>query len=155
MKFDMTYSEALRVADHLIALGDTTVYLRDGGADFPWDKATGCSAGSSYRLNGPSACYIIAEDAGLTFKLNIEFEGRDANGRGVSLFERDRLRDVMLRLPEKARAEFAEMLEDEVLPGLEKHSRELREAMNSQLDSEDCVRGLIAFAAQPLTPAGS
>lgn len=149
MTFDMTYTKAIRLAEHLIAIGDTEVYLRDD-EHFPWGKAVGVKSGSSYRLSGPSSCYIIAEDAGLTFKLSVEFEGRDANGRGVSLFDRDRLRTVMTRLPDLARAEFALMLENEVLPGMAKRSAEIREALNSQLDSEDCVRGLISFAnAEP------
>lgn len=147
MNFDMTYARAIEIAEHLIAIGDTEIYLRDD-SDFPWDKAVSVKSGSSYRLNGPSSCYIIAEDAGLTFKLNVEFEGRDANGRGVSLFERDRLRDVMMRLPDAARFEFSDMLARSVLPPLEARTSELRDAMNNQIDSEDCVRGLIAFAAR-------
>lgn len=142
---EMTYASAVKNADHLIALGMTTIYLRDDNG-FPWDKATDVQSGASFRLNGPSSCYIIAEDSGITFKLGVEFEGRDANGRGVSLFERDRLRDVMRRLPPTARRHFAKMLSTEVLPAIAKRSSEIREALNANLDSEDCVRGLIAFA---------
>jgi hypothetical protein len=146
MMFDMTYSDALDKAEHLIALGQTTVYLRDKGQDFPWDKAVKVESGNSHRLSGPSSMYVIAEDGGLQFKLNVEFEDRDANGRGVSLFERDRLREVAMRLPPAARTSFANMLEREVLSGMAKRTAEIREAMNAQVDSEDCVRGLIAFA---------
>jgi len=142
---DMTYARAIELAEHLIAIDQTTVYLRDDSF-FPFDKVTGVESGSSYRLSGPSSCYLIAEDAGLIFKKSVEFEGRDANGRGVSLFERDRLRDVMMRLPDGARAKFARMLENEVLPGMQARTAEIREALNNQLDSEDCVRGLISFA---------
>lgn len=142
---DLTYKAAVENAAHLIALGDTTVYLyRD--AEFPWEKATSVTSGNGYRLNGPSSAYVIAEDAGLTFKLNVEFEGRDANGRGVSLFDRDRLRTVAMKLPAPARKAFADMLEREVLGALTERSEELRASMNAQLDSEDCVRGLIQFA---------
>ena len=146
--FDMTYSEAIDNANHLIALGQTTVYLRDE-REFPFDKATDVASGSSYRLSGPSSAYIIAHDEGLQFKLNIEFEGRDANGKGVSLFDRDRLRELMMKLPAPARKKFAGMLAGEVLSGMMKRTQEIREALRAQADSEDCVRGLIAFAEQP------
>ena len=146
--FDMTYADAIEKAEHLIALDQTAVYLR-GDADFPFDKAIDVVSGSSYRLSGPSSAYIIAQDGGLQFKLNVEFEGRDANGRGVSLFDRDRLRELMMKLPAPARKKFADMLAGEVLSGMMKRTQEIREALRAQADSEDCVRGLIAFAEQP------
>jgi hypothetical protein len=62
------------------------------------------------------------------------------------LFERDRLREVMRKLPPKARAKFAAMLSKEVLPGMEKRTAEIRDGLNKHVDSEDCVRGLIAYA---------
>lgn len=144
----LNYATAIKNAEHLIALGETTIYLYgpDGEEGFPWDKVVRVEASNSYRLSGPSAACMVAEDAGLAFRLDIEFEGRDANGRGISLFERDRLREVMLRLPVAARKSFASMLMTEALPSLVKHSANIREALNKQLDSEDCVRGLIAFA---------
>lgn len=146
MLHDMTYEAALKNAEHLKAIGETTVYLR--GDKFPWMVAKTVESGSAYRLNGPSGMYVIAEVEGITFKWNVDFEGRDANGRGVSLFDRDRLRDVAMKLPAPARAAFARLLAEQVLPGIEKNTSEIREALNKQLDSEDCVRGLIAFAAQ-------
>jgi hypothetical protein len=144
---NLTYAEAIEKADHLIALGETTIYLyRDKAEGFPYDKVVSVETGSSYRLGGPSSCALIAADGGLTFRLNVDFEESDANGRGVSLFDRDRLRGVMLKLPPKARASFAAMLEGEVLKGLTERTNEIREALRAQADSEDCVRGLIAFA---------
>jgi len=64
------------------------------------------------------------------------------------MFDRDRLRDITLKLPPAARKLFADMLEREVLPPLAKRTGEIREALRSQADSEDCVRGLIAFAEE-------
>ena len=146
---DLTYEQALENAEHLVALGETTIYLyRDRAGDFPYDKVTRVESGSTHRLSGPSSCYLFAEDAGLTFKLSVDFERPDANGRGVSLFDRDRLRALMLKLPDAARRSFAELLETEVMPGLVKRTREIRDALQEQADSEDCVRGLIAFAKE-------
>ncbi len=147
MLFDMKYRDAVAKAGHLIALNDTVVHLRDPD-DFPWDKATGVKAGGSIRLGGPAGCYIIAEDAGLTFTLNVDFELREANGRGASMFDRERLREVVRKLPEAARKSFVEFLADKVLPEMSKRTSEIRTALNTQVDSEDCVRGLIAYAAQ-------
>lgn len=142
--YDMTYEQALDKSEHLIALGQTTIYLRDGNV--PWVIASDVEAGSSYRFNGPSGVYIVAKVQGLTFKWNVDFEKREANGHGYSLFDRERLRDVAMKLPHPARLKFAQFLRDAVMPDLEKRTAELRDAMNKQIDSEDCVRGLIAFA---------
>ncbi|MCK1322105.1 hypothetical protein IVA94_14635 [Bradyrhizobium sp. 156] len=142
--FDLNYQQAIDKSEHLIAIGQTTIYLRDG--TYPWAVASDVEVGSSYRFNGPSSVYIISKLQGLTFKWSVDFEKREANGAGYSLFDRERLRDVMMKLPEPARRRFAKVLRDAVMPDLEKRTAELREAMNKQIDSEDCVRGLIAFA---------
>jgi hypothetical protein len=140
----MTYAEAVAKADHLIALGETEVFIEPEGA--PWHNVTSVKSGAGYRFNGPTGVWIIAQDAGLTFKWSVDFEGRDANGRGVSLFDRPRLRHTVMLLPPDVRPLFAEFLAEKVLPDLEKRTQELRDAMNQQMDSEDCVRGLIAYA---------
>jgi hypothetical protein len=150
MQFDMTYARALELAEHLIAVGDTVIYIRERDGEFPYDKVSRIEEGNSWRLNGPSSCYLIVEEVGLTFKLNVDFEQSDANGKGVSLFDRDRLRMLMQRLSPIGREQFAAMLEEKALPGLAARSRELREAMGAQLDSEECVKGLIAYAREPL-----
>lgn len=142
--FDMTYEQALDKADHLKALGQTTIYLRDG--NYPWVVASGVEVSGGYRFSGPTGMYVIAKVQGLTFKWNVEFEKREANGHSYSLFDRERLREVAMKLPDTARRSFAELLRERVMPDLEKRTAEMREAMNKQNDSEDCVRGLISFA---------
>lgn len=141
---DMTYEFALTNAKHLIALGQTTVYLRDDAV--PWIAASDVEVSGSYRFNGPCGIYVIAKVQDITFKWSVDFEKREANGRGYSLFDREKLRDVTRRLPEQARKKFAALLREKVMPDLEKRTAELRDTMNMQMDSEDCVRGLIAFA---------
>lgn len=145
--YDLSYDQALEKAGHLKALGQTTIYLRDG--TYPWAAASEVEVGGSYRFSGPSGMYVIAKVQGLTFKWSVDFEKREANGLGYSLFDRDRLREVAMKLPQPARASFAKLLREQVMPDLEKRTTELREAMNKQIDSEDCVRGLIAFAQHP------
>jgi len=132
---------------HLEALGETDLVIEAETA--PYDKVTRVADGGSRRFNGPCGVYLVIEEGPLTLKWPVDFEGRDANGRGVSLFDRDRLREVMRKLPHKARLAFGAFLTREVLPDLEKRTTELRTALNQQADSEDCVRGLVAFANEP------
>lgn len=147
---DMTYEQALAKKEHLIALGRTDVYLynRDDTGYRPWDKATDIEAGGGYRLNGPIGVRIIAEVDGLKFSWSVDFEKREANGHSYSMFDRDRLREIMRKLPTSTRRKFGRFLANEVLPCLEKTTAEWRERLNMQVDSEDCVRGLIAFAGE-------
>lgn len=140
----MTYRKAIESAAHLVALGETTIYLDENDPGLPWHKAEDVEVGAGYRFSGPSGCYIIARECGLTLKWSVDFEGREANGQGVSLFDRARLREVARKLPPPAQCAFAELFATKVMPDLEKRTRELREALNKQMDSEDCVRGLIA-----------
>lgn len=146
---DMTYSEAIAKAAAIKEIGDTNIYLRGrNDADLPWDKVVKVEEGSSWRLSGPSSVYLIAEDEGLTFKWSVDFEALDASGKGVSDFDRPRLRDLMSKLPISARQSFADMLENQVLSALRKRTQEYRDALNMNADSEDCVRGLITFARE-------
>ena len=140
---DMNYADAVKNAEHLKAIGQTTVYLYK--PDFPWAKAVDVEEGGSIRLSGPTGFYVLAKENGLTFKWPVDFEGRDANGRGVSMFERGRLRETINLLPPAAREKLGVFLAEKVLPALEKRTREIYDALNMQADSEDCVRGLIAF----------
>ena len=154
MIHDLTYAAALEKADALKALGQTDVYIYDRCSEgFPFEKVTRVESGNSFRLSGPSSCYLMFDEGGLSFRLNVEFEGRDANGKGVSLFDRDRLRDVANKLSPEGRKAFADMLERTVLPQLAERTEEYRKALRQQADSEDCVRGIIAHAQQAETPA--
>lgn len=149
MMHELTYAAALEKADALKALGQTDVYIYDRNSEgFPFDKVTRVESGNGYRLSGPSSCYLMFDEGGLSFRLSVEFEGRDANGKGVSLFDRDRLRDVANKLSPVGRAAFAKMLENEVLRPLAERTEEYRKALRQQADSEDCVRGIISFAAK-------
>ena len=144
-----TCADAREVAEHLIALGlERVSFYSDAPADFPFDKVTRVEAGSSWRLGGPSSVQLLAPDGDLVFSVSVEFESRDANGCGVHMFDRDRLRELALKLPPAGRAAFADLLEEQVLKGLAERTSEIRESLRTQADSEDCVRGLIAYARE-------
>lgn len=144
---DLTYSQAIEKAEHLIALDAKDVYLRDAEG-FPFDKVVSVETGSMYRGAVMACCYLIAEEAGLRLKLSVDFEKRGAEGRGEAMFDSDRLRELAMKLPSDARTKFANLLENNVLEALAARTNEYRTAMRAQADSEDCVRGLIAFARQ-------
>lgn len=146
---NLTFAEAVKKAEHLKALGETTVYLyREAAEGFPFDKVTRVEEGGSWRSGMPNSCYLFAEVEGLTFKLNVDFEPASANGSSVALLERDKMRELFTKLPAKARQSFADMLEEKCLPALAQRTNEYRAALQKQADSEDCVRGLIAFARE-------
>lgn len=146
MGYHKSLQEVLKNAAHYVALGDTTIFLDDDDPDLPWGEVSAIEEGNGYRLHGPTGFRCVAKRDGLTLKWHVDFEGREANGKGYSMFDRERMRRVMSMLPLKARAELAAFMESKVLPGVTKITAEWREALNKQLDSEDCVRGLIAFA---------
>lgn len=147
MLMDTTYQEALKNAEHLVALGQAEVHLRDEG-DFPWRLADDVVESGSYRFNGPTGCRIIAHERGLTLMLTVDFERRGANGMGYSMFDRDRLEAVMRKLPLAARIAFMKLLLAKVLPDLEKRTAEMQQALSKQEESESCVHELIELASK-------
>lgn len=150
----MNFKEAIEKREHLIALGQTDIHLYgDDANDAPWHLASRIESGGSYRLSGPTGFRVVAECSGLRFSWTVEFEGRDANGSYVSQFDRAVIRDAAMKLPETARKSFSEFMQTQVLPGVQKRTAEMREALNTQLDSEDCVRGVIAFVNESLAVA--
>ena len=147
MLFDLTFSEAIAKAEHLKALGETTIYLRNEEG-FPFDKVHDVETGGTYRNGIPTSYYLYAKQDGLTFKLSFNIEPLSENGRGTTSIDRDGLRDLLLKLPQQAQNALAFSLQGNVLPELEKRSAELRLALRRQADSTDCIRGIIAQAME-------
>ena len=143
----MTYSEAVKKADAFKALNNTTVYLRDD-TDFPWKLVTDVEAGGTYRFSGPVNFNLIVYDAGLTLKLSVDFETKNASGIDASCFDSNKLQTIALRLSPYMRQKLADFFRDKVLPDVAKRTREIQELLNKQWDSESCVRGIIAFAEE-------
>lgn len=147
---DLSFAKALANKDALISIGQTEVYLYgDNAKDAPWDRATDIDVGGTYRLSGPACARVTAEIDGLKFSWSLEFEERGANGSSVSLFDRNGLREAMRKLPPKIRKKFGDLLVRDVLPAMQARTKEFREYLNKQIDSEDCLRGLIFFANDP------
>lgn len=148
---EKTIAEYVALADAYKAIGSTSIYLYQEPDDHAlYGRVTKVEEGGSWRLGAPSSARVHAEhECGLTFTWSVEFEGRDANGTGASRFDRGRLREFVMKLPPAAVKSFSEMLAKTVLPAMATRTEEIRTALNRQLDSEDCIRGIIAFA----TPA--
>ena len=145
------YRDVLHNAEHYIALGQTEIYLDSSDPDLPWGAVKSIETGGAYRLNGPTGFYVVAKEGRLTFKWNVDFESRGSNGEPVHLFDRKRLRDTMRKLPPAARLKLAKWLEKEVLPGVEKVTKEWQGYLDRQRDREDIVRGLILYGAEEST----
>lgn len=149
---EKTYKRAIDLAEHYVAIGQTEIYLYDRDEEIPselWALVYSAEEGGSWRLNGPAGVRFHANHpSGLTFKWTVDFESPDANGSGVSQFDREKLRDVIMKLPADGVKSFARMLEHSVLPPLKQRTEELRAAMNKQIDSYDCALGLVAYAKE-------
>ena len=126
---DLTFAEAQAKAEHLKALGQTQVYLRDASENFPWDRATTVESGGMHRMSGPISAWIVADVDGIEYRWSVNFEDRDADGRNVAMFDEEHLREVMMKLPSAARTAFASMLRKSVLSPLSEHTENLRKAL--------------------------
>lgn len=140
-----TLADALDKRDALDALGQEA-WVKDDAPDLPWKLIHTVESGAEYRLNGPVGIRLIATVNSLNVHWHVNFERREANGTGRSDFDREHLRDVIMQMKPLMRHRFALFLREHVLSGLLKTTTEIRNALNKQLDSEDCVRGLIAYA---------
>ena len=147
MTYSMNCARARELAVHLKAIGDTTVWLHKDDDGFPWHLATNVEMSGSFRLSMPAGCYVIAEEDGLTFKLSVEFEDRDANGTGTSRFNRSVFDNLVARLPAPALAALSRALKDDVLPVIVKNTNEIREALQRQEESLKTVRYITAYVA--------
>jgi hypothetical protein len=134
-----TYAEAIAKAPHLIAIGDTNIYVHDG--DFPIDKVARIEPGRSYRGGVPVDVYLVVEEAGLKIKKSFEFEDRSANGGELYQF-RDRVHQLMNKLPVDARESLRTHIREKLLPPMEKHRDELQAHYGRQLAMCAVLAGL-------------
>ncbi|AKR54349.1 hypothetical protein XM25_00725 [Devosia sp. H5989] len=151
MANEKTFEEYVRLAEHYLAIGQTEIFLyRDVAVpDEAYKLVTGARESGSYRLSGPNGVRFSAlHTCGLTFSWTVDFEGHAANGTGTAQFDRERIRDVARKLPPEGARNFADFMERSVLPPLKERAKEIRDALNRQQDSVDCVLGLIEYARQ-------
>lgn len=146
---NLNYDQAVKNAPHLIALGDSVVYLHDDQENFPWHLVNEIESGCGFRLNGPTGFYAIAKDpSGLTFKLSVEMEERSASGSSVNQFDGAKLKDIARKLPPQGKKALATFFKEKVLPEVSKRTIEWRSYLNKQEDSEAYVRTILSFTEQ-------
>jgi len=143
---DLTFKDAVGVAEHLKAIGETRISLREDADDLPWSLVIDVEAGSLHRLSGPVSLRFIAshKDSGLTFTWGFDLEPREANGAGVHKFDTARIRNVMRKLPPKSQDKMRLVIRNEILPGVTKLVDEIQSSLNKQQDIEASLRSLTA-----------
>lgn len=141
-----SYTEVVANAEHYTAIGQTDIYLDEDDPNLPWDKVQAVEPGCGVRCGIPTGAVMLAYEKGLALKWSIDFEERGANGHSVSMFDRDRLRRVMKKLPQIARSALADLLTNAVLPEMSKRTAETALYFKKQSDSEHLVHELIAEA---------
>lgn len=80
----LTYHKAIENHKALKAIGQTEVYLSDGGGERPWRDVTEVEPGGSHRLDMATNVWFTAIDkkTGLRFRWSFEIEPMTANGKG-------------------------------------------------------------------------
>lgn len=145
MILDLTYQKAIEKAEHLIALDETDVYLQNAEG-FPFDKVSKVEVGSTYRMGLPTSYRFSVDEAGLCLHTSVDIEPWYATGSATTQIDRGRMRDLVSKLSPTGRRMFADALKREALPAILRRTDEIRASLNQQSDSEDCIRGMIAFA---------
>jgi hypothetical protein len=107
---DLTFAVAVREAEALRRLGQTTVYLDSSDPDLPWTSVTACNPGCTHRNGICVSLTMTAECAGLTFRWFVDIEPRNADGK--PMIDVTFCRRIAALLPQKPRGEFATHLAD-------------------------------------------
>jgi hypothetical protein len=138
---DISYHDALKNAAALKQLGQTDIHLFAGSK--PWDKATHCEPGCSFRNGIPVSATFHAEDSGLSFRWYFDLEARDANGASLFKVDTEACRKVMASIPPVARKSFRDWLASSAAAVREKGS-EYQKAADNQFAIAACLSDICA-----------
>jgi hypothetical protein len=142
LKMEISYRDALKNAAALKQLGQQDIYLH-GHGEKPWDKATHCEAGCSFRNGIPVSATFHAEDGGLSFRWFFDLEARDANGASLFKVDTEACRKVMNLLPVAARKSFRDWLASSASAVREKGA-EYQKAADNQFAMAACLSDICA-----------
>jgi hypothetical protein len=145
-----TFAKAMANADAFKAIGQKRIYLSDlddNPENFPWGNVTSIESGNLHGWTGVRSINLIAEmDNGLSFHWSVEFSEREGRDKDfMSYFDRDRLIDVMTKLPVAARVQFANFLVSDVVPKLDEVTNKVRTDLGALQSGQATVATLIAF----------
>lgn len=130
---NLTYKEAVKLAKHLRAIGQTNIYLSSDTNDLPWHLATCVEPGSTHRLEIATSVNFEASDSkcGLVFRWSFDIEPVSANGKGSYEVDVHKCREVLNKLPAKVKTSFAKYLYD-CAEKVAANAREWQEVVNRQ-----------------------
>lgn len=138
---DITYREAIENATALKQLGQTDIYLFSGSK--PWDKATHCEPGCSFRNGVPVSATFHAKESGISFRWSFDLEERDANGASLFKVDTEACRRVMASIQPVARKSFRDWLASSAAAVREKGS-EYQKAADNQFAIAACLSDICA-----------
>jgi hypothetical protein len=110
---DLTYKKAVENADALKALGQTRVYLYGNDKERPWKYVTNAQPGGSHRLDIHTNVLFTAEHpCGIQFEWNFDIEPHSANGNPQYAIDIKGCQEVLAKIPQGPREQFAKQLRD-------------------------------------------
>lgn len=143
----ITSAKAIENAEAMKALGQTRVYLseHDEPSDgFPWEHVTSVEKGSTASYIGPRSIGFTAKHpCGLEFYWSLDLS--PTGGLGVDrrpFFDHTAIADMLERLPEPKRADFAAVIANEVLPPLREQIKDARAHLLALTEGENTLLGI-------------
>ena len=113
MNRDINWREAVKIAEHYLAIGQSEVYLGgDNTTDYPWDFCISVEPGGSHRLDiDTSVWFRGSHPSGLEFRWSFHIEPHSANGTGSYQIDTVGCERVIGLLPDRrVRLDFREYL---------------------------------------------
>jgi len=140
---DWTYEEATKQADHLLAIGETEIFLHTNP---PWKIATKCEPGGSHRLDLPTTVWFSGQDpkTGLDFRWSLDIEKDTANGKDYYEIDVERIRYALRELRGYALLGFRTYLADCLKKVMEK-GNEIQGYADAQFTEAAQIRDLVKF----------
>ena len=154
---DMTWKRAVANAEHLRALGITEVYLghAEDDPDIDWKACTEVRAGGSHRLDIITSLWFYFQDlgSGLTFRLSLDLDKSEADGKPYYQIEVERIVSVLRRLKPDSRP-YLQLVGHlaETAAAVEKNAREFQETAAREFGVAYALREAARLGTPSLTP---
>jgi len=102
------YKQAIKLAEHYKAIGESRICLSRDESEKPWHLVTNCEPGGSHRLDISTSVRFYAVDpgTGLHFDWSFDIEPYEANGKSSYEIDARACRNVLAKLPAKTAIQF-------------------------------------------------
>lgn len=136
----MNYTEAIKKAKHLKAIGSDEVWLGDNDGEKPWHLEAKCEPGGSHRLEIHTSCWFRATEpkSGLKFRWDFDIEPYSANGSGSYKIDTAGVFRVLSMMHPKTAIAFRKYLAD-CAEKVQKKGEEWRAVADGQLRDADTL----------------